>query len=68
MDGRQACRKRLFNRWFNEFADGELSKLEVTLSVEGTETYASLIFRTDINNKESLETEFSLLSDLNFYT
>lgn len=28
MDGRQACRKRLFNRWFNEFADGELSKLE----------------------------------------
>ena len=68
MDGRQACRKRLFNRWFNEFADGELSKLEATLSVEGTETYASLIFRTDINNKESLETEFSLLSDINFYT
>ena len=68
MDGRQACRKRLFNRWFNEFADGELSKLEATLSVEGTEAYASLIFRTDINNKEILETEFSLLSDINFYT
>ena len=68
MGGRQACRKRLFNRWFNEFANGELSKLEATLSVEGTETYASLIFRTDINNKESLETEFSLLSDINFYT
>ena len=64
-DGRQACRRRLFNRWFKEFTNGELSKLEATLYVEGTETYASMIFRSDIDNRKSLEKEFSLLSDIN---
>lgn len=68
MDGRQACRRRLFNRWFNEFSNGDLSKLEATLSIDGIETYASMIFRNDIENRESIETEFSLLSDNNFYT
>ena len=51
-----------------EFTNGELSKLEATLSIEGTETYASMIFRSDIENRMSLEKEFSSLSDINFYT
>lgn len=68
MDGRQSCRRRLFNMWFNEFSNGDLSKLEATLSIEGTETYASMIFKADIENRKSLEAEFSLLSDNNFYT
>lgn len=67
-DGRQLCRRRLFNRWFKEFSNGELIKLDATLDVEGCETYASMLFRADLENRASLEKEFSLLSDINFYT
>ncbi len=67
LDGRQECRRRLFNRWFKEFSGNELSKLEVTCLIEGTVTYASMIFKNDINNRKELEYEFSLLSDINFY-
>ena len=67
LDGRQACRRRLFNKWFNEFSRNELSKLEANCLIDGTVTYASLIFKTGVNNRKELEHEFSLLSDINFY-
>lgn len=67
LDGRQACRRRLFNKWFNEFSGNELSKLDATCLIDETETYASMIFRNDINNRTELEYEFSLLNDINFY-
>lgn len=67
LDGRQACRRRLFNRWFSDFSGNLLSKLEVGFLIEGTETYASMIFRNDIENRAEIEHEFYLLSDINFY-
>ncbi len=66
-DGKQECRRRLFNRWFHEFGEDSIVKIDSTCTIEDTTTYASIMFRKDAHNKEALRHEFALLGEINFY-
>lgn len=67
VDGRQACRRRLFSKWFRKFGADTLEKIDSICTIEDTTTYTSIMFRKEVLNKEKLKHEFALLGEINFY-
>lgn len=67
IDGKQESRKRLFSRWFRDFGESYLEKLDADCMIDNIRTYASIMFRKDTPNKSELKKEFSVLSEINFY-
>lgn len=67
IDGRQDCRRRLFSRWFHDFGETYLEKLDAECMIDDIRTYASIMFRKDVPNKSELMNEFSILAEINFY-
>lgn len=67
LDGKQACRKRLFDRWFDMYHQGKIEKDESVFMIGEEKTFASLLFASDHKNKENLKAEFKALVNINFY-
>ena len=67
MDGKQNARRRLFDRWFDEFNNGTLIKLDAECDLEETKTFASLIFSSNNECAEELKQNFEELKNLNFF-
>lgn len=68
MDGRQAARNRLFNRWFNSYAHkDDYLLLQREVPYEGVLQYISLIVRKDQPELQPISDSFDqVLSDLNY--
>ncbi len=66
-DGRQKVRKRLFDKWYNDFGATLLEKREAPVIVEGNITYSMLYYRRDNIYKSLLEDGFDELVAVNFY-
>lgn len=67
LDGRQLCRQRLFNNWFQTFGYDTLEMPEASCRIGDTPTLASILFRKDCINRLDIEKEFVLLAEINFY-
>lgn len=68
MDGRQAARNRLFNRWFNSYAErGKYLLLQREIPYEGVLQYVSLIVRKDHPEVQPITSSFDrVLSNLEY--
>ena len=68
MDGRQAARNRLFNRWFNAYAHrDEFLLLQREVPYEGVLQYVSLIIRKDQPELQPITESFDrVLSNLEY--
>jgi len=66
-DGRQLCRKRLFDSWFKLFNNGKLCKLEAKCLIDEQLTYTSLLYNKKHYDDKYLKEEFQELIDANFY-
>lgn len=68
MDGRQAARNRLFNRWFNSYAyRDEYLLLQREVQYEGVMQYVSLIIRKDQPELHDITNSFArVLSNLEY--
>jgi hypothetical protein len=68
MDGRQAARNRLFNRWYNAYAHrDEYLLLQREVPYEGVVQYVSLIVRKDQPELQPITASFDrVLSNLEF--
>ena len=66
-DGRQLCRKRLFDSWFKQFNNGKLCKLEAKCLIDEQLTYTSLLYNKKHYDDKYLKEEFQELIDANFY-
>ena len=68
MDGRQAARNRLFNRWFNAYARrDEYLLLQREVPYEGVMQYVSLIVRKDQPELQPITESFDqVLSNLEY--
>lgn len=63
-DGRELCRKRLFERWFEEFNDNILEKYDGTVADGAPYSIRnSIIFRSDLEDKEHVIKVFTQLND-----
>lgn len=67
VDGKQHCRKRLFERWFNEFNDGTLVKIDGTFFIDNEETYAISIYSSGHTDEAIIQMKFKELLQVNFY-
>lgn len=67
LDGKQTCRKRLFDYWFSTLNDGKLRKEEGAFMLEDSHTYAVAIFPADHAHSETIIAKFKDLLELNFY-
>ena len=67
LDGKQLCRHRLFNRWFNSFNDGILNKIDSEIEIDSEKTFASLLYRRDLKNDMKLKENFGKMIEENFY-
>ena len=66
-DGKQCARKRLFDRWFEKYNNGNIIRVDETCVVEDIQTFVSLMFSAKHYDKENLTQEFSKLAEINFY-
>ncbi|GAB6983013.1 DUF6169 family protein [Prevotella dentasini] len=66
-DKRQMCRKRLFDKWFSEFDDGTLSKLDGSFDIDGETNFAMALYSSTHPFRQELEHHFRMLLDVNFY-
>jgi len=68
MDGRQAARNRLFNRWYNSYADrNKYLLLQREIPYEGVLQYVSLIVRKDHPEVQLITEAFDrVLSNLEY--
>ena len=68
MDGRQAARNRLFNRWFNSYAERDkYLLLQREVPYEGVLQYVSLIVRKDHPEVQPITASFDrVLSNLEY--
>lgn len=66
-DKRQMCRKRLFDKWFEEFNDGSLYKLDGHFTIDGIENFAMALCNNNHPNLQDVEDKFRKLLDCNFY-
>ena len=68
MDGRQAARNRLFNSWFNSYAErGKYLLLQREIPYEGVLQYVSLIVRKDHPEVQPITASFDrVLSNLEY--
>ena len=67
MMGKQCARKRLFDRWFEKYNNGDIIKVDETCMVEDIQTFVSLMFSAKHYDKENLTQEFLKLAEINFY-
>lgn len=67
VDGKQMCRKRLFDRWYDLFNDGSISKKDGKFKADGQETYAVAIYSSDHEHSNLINSKFNDLLSNNFY-
>lgn len=67
MDGRQYARKRLFDKWFEQFNNGKLKRIDGNCIVDEIPTSVSLYYSSTHFCDKKLEEEFMELVKLNFY-
>nr|WP_239059517.1 DUF6169 family protein [Bacteroides sp. 224] len=67
IDGRQLYRKRLFDKWYNEFNNGSIAKKEGSFNSSNSETYAIVMYSSSHKNCDEIEKQFDNLLKNNFY-
>jgi hypothetical protein len=67
LDGKESKRRKLFDRWFDHFADHSILKYDASAPLEDYQLYLSIYFRRDNPNKESLLRAFRDLLSMNLY-
>ncbi len=67
LDGKQLYRKKLFNKWYNEFNGGIIKKKEGKFKANNEETYAIAIYSSNHQFCSEIEEKFEKLLKKNFY-
>ena len=67
VDGRQQCRKRLFDRWYELFNDGRISKKDGRFEISKQESYAVAMYSSNHQYSELINSRFEELLLNNFY-
>ena len=66
-DDRQLCRKRLFDGWYEQLGKDYIKKVDATIDIEGTQTYANLFYAYTNSHIDELIKGFNALANENFY-
>lgn len=66
-DSKQAARRRLFSRWFEQLSDNQLGKIEGVVNIENKDIFVSLLYRAGNSETDNMISAFKSLIDNNLY-